>query len=279
MPTRTQQGDILECAYASHGDTKHVLLFPSSPAECFDFAVKSFDLAERFQTPVIMMSDLDIGMNDWVVPKLQWDDAYRPDRGLVLEKAQIEALKQFQRYLPTNGDAIVARTLPGVDPKAAYFTRGSGHNKFGNYTEVPDEYQEVLDRLARKHASAAEFVPPPVIETRRGARIGIVTIGGCDSAVREAIDRLEQQGVAADYMRVRGFPFAAAVTKFLEEHDYSFIVEQNRDAQFRTLLTIETSIAKEKLRSVLVYGGFPLSARHVIDGVLSQLEISNAVHR
>ena len=279
MPTRTQQGDVLECAYASHGDTKHILLFPANPAECFEFAAKSFDLAERFQTPVIMLSDLDIGMNDWVVPKLQWDDAYRPDRGLVLEKSEIENLKQFQRYLTSNGDAIASRTLPGVHPKAAYFTRGSGHNKWGNYTEVPDEYQEVVDRLARKHQSAAPFVPAPIVESRAGARIGIVTIGGCDAAVREAIDCLEREGVVADYMRVRGFPFDEAVVEFLEEHEYSFIVEQNRDAQFRTLLTVETSVAKEKMRSILVYGGFPLSARHVIEPVLNQVEKSNAVHR
>ena len=284
MPTRTQQGDVLECAYASHGDTKHILLFPSNPAECFDFAAKAFDLAERFQTPVIMLSDLDIGMNDWVVPRLQWDDSYRPDRGLVLDKTQIEDLKQFYRFLPQNGDAIAARTLPGVHPKGAYFTRGSGHNKFGAYTETPDEYQEVMDRLALKHRSAAEAVPAPVIVKRNAllhgaARFGIVTIGGCDPAVREAIDQLERFGIHADYMRVRGFPFDRAVVGFLEDHDYCFVVEQNRDAQFKSLLTLETGIAKEKLRSILVYGGFPLSARHVVEEITSQVEETSAIHR
>jgi len=179
MPTRTQQGDILECAYASHGDTKHILLFPSNPAECFEFAPKAFDLAEQFQTPVIMLSDLDIGMNDWVVPRVQWDDSYRPDRGRVLSVAELENISSFQRYMPENGTSVAPRTLPGVHPKGAYFTRGSGHNKFGTYTEIPDEYQEVVDRLLLKHRAAARHVPPPVIERRPGARFGVITTGGC----------------------------------------------------------------------------------------------------
>src|ERR1035441_3513542 len=163
MPTRTQQGDVLECAYASHGDTKHILLFPANPAECFELAAKSFDLAERFQTPVFMLTDLDIGMNDWVTPKLTWDDAYRPDRGRVLTSAEIDATTEFLRYMPENGTAVAPRTLPGVNPKGAFFTRGSGHNKFGGYTEIPDEYQEVMDRLLRKHKEAAAFIPAPTI--------------------------------------------------------------------------------------------------------------------
>ncbi|PYT16143.1 MAG: 2-oxoacid:acceptor oxidoreductase subunit alpha, partial [Acidobacteria bacterium] len=183
MPTRTQQGDLMECAYASHGDTKHILLFPANPAECFELAINSFDLAERFQTPVFMLSDLDIGMNDWVVPRLNWDESYRPDRGRLLEPEDLEKLEKFERYLNEDENYVTARTLPGMDPKGAFFTRGSGHNKFGGYTEMPDEYQEVLDRLARKHKAAAKFVPPPVIERRGDARLGIVTLGGCDPAV------------------------------------------------------------------------------------------------
>src|SRR5277367_1092833 len=151
MPTRTQQGDVLECAYASHGDTKHILLFPANPAECFELAARSFDLAERFQTPVFMLTDLDIGMNDWVTPKLTWDDSFRPDRGLVLTAEDLESMPKFERYMPQNGSAVAARTLPGVGAKGAFFTRGSGHNKHGHYTEIPDEYQEVMDRLLRKH--------------------------------------------------------------------------------------------------------------------------------
>jgi 2-oxoglutarate ferredoxin oxidoreductase subunit alpha len=274
MPTRTQQGDILMCAYASHGDTKHIVLFPSDPGECFHFAVKSFDLAERFQTPVFMLTDLDIGMNDWVVPRLSWDDGYQPDRGRVLSREDLEKMPKFYRYSPEDELGVAARTLPGVHSKGAFFTRGSGHNKLGGYTEIPDEYQEVMDRLLRKHKAASEHVPAPIIEKRRGGAgtsVGVVTVGGCDRAVREAIVVLESRGVEADYMRVRGFPFGAAVEKFLEEHELVFVVEQNRDAQLRSLLTLETPVPKEKLRSVLAYGGFPLQATQVVQGVTSQL--------
>ncbi len=274
MPTRTQQGDILECAYASHGDTKHVLLFPANPAECFDFAVKSFDLAERFQTPVVMLSDLDIGMNDWVVPRLTWDDSYRPDRGRVLTEEDLERMPKFERYSDEDENGVTSRTLPGVHPKGAFFTRGSGHNKFGGYTEIPDEYQEVVDRLLRKHKAAAKFVPPPVIERRPGARFGIVTLGSCDPAVREAIDLLAQRDVPADFMRVRGFPFNDAAVEFIQQHEFSFLIEQNRDAQLHSLFLLETQVAKEKLRSILIYGGFPLSAMHVVEEIMKQLEES-----
>jgi len=273
MPTRTQQADILECAYASHGDTRHILLFPSNPAECFDFAVKSFDLAERFQTPVLMLSDLDIGMNDWVTPRLKWDDTFRPDRGRVLTAEDLERSTKFFRYSPWDETYVAARTLPGVDAKGSYFVRGSGHNKLGGYTEIPDEYREVMDRLAQKHKAAAAFVPPAEIRRRPGARLGIVGLGGCDPALREAVDVLAARGVSADYLRVRAFPFDESVEAFLTEHEFCFVVEQNRDAQLRSLLTLETNVPKEKLRSVLVYGGFPLSARHVVDGIVSQLEL------
>lgn len=272
MPTRTQQGDILECAYASHGDTKHILLFPANPAECFDLAVKSFDLAERFQTPVIMLSDLDIGMNDWVVPRLAWDDSYRPDRGRVLTEEDLEKMPKFQRYSDEDENGVTSRTLPGVHPKGAFFTRGSGHNKFGGYTELPDEYQEVVERLARKHKASAKFVPPPIIERRPGARFGVITLGSCDPAVREALHLLAERGVPADFMRVRGFPFDGAVVDFLRQHAFSFVVEQNRDAQLHSLFLLETPVAKEKLRSLLIYGGFPLSALHVVEGIMKQLE-------
>jgi 2-oxoglutarate ferredoxin oxidoreductase subunit alpha len=282
MPTRTQQGDILECAYASHGDTKHILLFPANPAECFEFAVKSFDLAERFQTPVFMLSDLDIGMNDWVVPQLTWDDNYQPDRGRVLSAEDLENISEFYRYTNEDENYVAARTLPGVHSKGAFFTRGSGHDKFGGYTEIPDAYQEVLDRLALKHAAAAKHVPSSVLQLQPGGSlrssslrdaIGIITLGGCDLAVREAIELLADQGIIADYLRVRGFPFHDDVHSFLEEHAVCFVVEQNRDAQLRSLLLLEIGAPPEKLRSILVYGGFPLSARHVVNGIERQLEI------
>jgi 2-oxoglutarate ferredoxin oxidoreductase subunit alpha len=278
MPTRTQQADILECAYASHGDTKHILLFPADPGECFEFAPLSFDLAEHYQTPVIMLSDLDIGMNDWVVPRLQWNEEYRPDRGRVLRADELEGIAKFYRFLPENGSPVAARTLAGVHPKGAYFTRGSGHNKFGGYTEIPDEYQEVVDRLLLKHKSAAQHVPVPFIETRRGAKFGLITVGGCDLAVREAIDLLANKGTIASYMRIRGFPFSEEVTAFIEHHEFCYVVEQSRDAQLRTLILNETPVAKNKLRSIRSYGGFPLSASHVLRAIESNTEVKVAVH-
>jgi 2-oxoglutarate ferredoxin oxidoreductase subunit alpha len=272
MPTRTQQADLLSCAYASHGDTKHILLFPANPAECFEFAVKSFDLAERFQTPVIMMSDLDIGMNDWVVPRLSWDDSYRPDRGRVLDEEDLKALPKYFRYADEDENFVTPRTLPGVDAKGAYVTRGSGHNKLGGYTETPSEYQEVLDRLAKKHSAAADFVPAPKKQAAEQAQYGVVTLGGCDLAVREAIGVLAEQGIKLDYMRVCGFPFAKSIETFLNQHEFNFVVEQNRDGQLSSLLTLETGVKKEKIRPVLCYGGFPLSASQVVNAIQVQLE-------
>ena len=271
MPTRTQQADILLCAYASHGDTKHILLFPANPAECFDFAVAAFDLAERFQTPVFVLSDLDIGMNDWVVPDLQWDDSYVPDRGRVLHDSDLEEMREFFRYTDEDVDHVTARTFPGSDSKGAYFVRGSGHDKFGHYTENPVEYQEVVDRLKLKHAAAASHVPTPVFERRPGATVGVITLGSCDLAVREALEDLNQAGVVADYARLRGFPFTEEVRRFVQEHDYCFVVEQNRDGQLRSLIAVETGVPIEKMHSVLAYGGYPLSARLVVDAITTHV--------
>jgi 2-oxoglutarate/2-oxoacid ferredoxin oxidoreductase subunit alpha len=272
MPTRTQQGDLMLCAYASHGDTRHICLYPSDPREAFEMAVRAFDLAERFQTPVFVLSDLDIGMNDWMVPKLTWDDAYRPDRGKVLSAEELEQAKSFYRYLDVDGDGIPQRSLPGVHPKGAYFTRGSGHNKFGAYTEDADEYQEVLDRVARKIQGAAKVVPAPVVRRTPGARLGLLTVGGCHAACMEAMDLLAKDGIALDYLRVRGFPFGEEVRAFLDEHDVTFVVEQNRDAQLRSLLMLDTGTPITKLESVRYYAGFPMSAHHVIAGVKAKLE-------
>jgi len=273
MPTRTQQGDVMECAYASHGDTKHICLYPANPNEAFHFAPKAFDLAEKFQTPVFLLTDLDIGMNDWVVPRLTWDESYQPDRGRVLTAEDLEKIPKFQRFTNEDENYIAARTLPGVHPKGSFFTRGSGHNKYGGYTETPDEYREVMDRLLLKHKAAAKFVQEPVIIRRAEPQFGVITLGGCDLAVREALDLLSEQGVVADFMRIRGFPFDESIEAFLAEHDFCFIVEQNRDAQLRSLLTLETGVSKDKLRSILVYGGFPLSAKHVINGILNSLGV------
>jgi 2-oxoglutarate ferredoxin oxidoreductase subunit alpha len=272
MPTRTQQGDLMMCAYASHGDTRHICLYPADPREAFEFAARSFDLAERFQTPVFVLSDLDIGMNDWMVPKLAWDDAYRPDRGKVLSVEELERAKTFHRYLDPDGDGIPYRTLPGVHPKGAYFTRGSGHNRFGGYTEDADEYVEVIDRIDRKIQRASRAVPAPLVRATPGTKLGLVTVGGCHAACVEALDLLARDGVTMDYMRVRGFPFGDDVAKFLEAHDINFVVEQNRDGQLQSLLMLETGIAIEKLESIRYYGGFPMSAHHVISGVKAKLE-------
>src|SRR5438552_5381335 len=250
MPTRTQQADLLSIAYLSHGDTKHIALFPADPGECFYMSVTAFDLAERFQTPVFVVSDLDIGMNDWMVKRLTWDDEYRPDRGKVLDAAELAEVKKFARYADAGG-GIPVRTLPGVHPKGAYFTRGSGHTSQATYTEDSDEYREVMDRLARKLATAADAVPEPVIDAQDGAALGIISIGGCHAAVREALQQLRAEGVAADYMRIRGFPFGAGVRAFLAQHRRCFVVEQNRDAQLRSLLAIETATPMDKMISVL----------------------------
>jgi 2-oxoglutarate ferredoxin oxidoreductase subunit alpha len=272
MPTRTQQGDLMLCAYASHGDTRHICLYPADPREAFELAVMSFDLAERFQTPVFVLSDLDIGMNDWMIPKLTWDDGYTPDRGKVLTPEQLDQVKSFHRYLDTDGDGVTYRTLPGLHPTGAYFTRGSGHNRYGAYTEDAEEYVDVLDRIDRKIRSASRAVPAPITRLSPGAKLGLVTVGGCHAACMEAMDLLARDGIAVDYLRVRGFPFGSDVTAFLESHQMNFVVEQNRDAQLRSLLMLETGVPIEKLESVRYYGGFPMSAHHVITGVKAKLE-------
>ncbi len=271
MPTRTQQSDILAAAFASHGDTRHVLLFPSDPAECFEFAVTAFDLTERLQTPVIVLSDLDIGMNDWPCPSLSWDDNYQPDRGKVYSADDLSQMDTFARYLDVDGDGICYRTLPGEHPKGGYLIRGSGHNKFGGYTEKADEYQEVVDRLRRKFDTAAGLVPEPVIETAERADCAIVSLGSCDGAVREARDRLAAEGILADYMRVRAFPFSQSLIDFLTRYERVFVVEQNRDAQFCSLLQTETGLSGDKLIPVLSYGGMPVACTDIIDPMLEKI--------
>src|ERR1700685_4094408 len=271
MPTRTQQGDVLLCAYASHGDTRHVLLFPASPEECFYMAVQAFDLAERLQTPVFVLSDLDIGMNDWMCPDLKWDDAYKPDRGKSLSKEDRHGLEKFYRYLDRDDDAIPYRTLPGTSPKGAYFTRGSGHNQYGGYTEDSAEYQVVLDRLKRKFANAPKYLPNAVIIGKGNSDVGIVSIGSCDGAIREALDVLKHQKIEVDYLRVKSFPFNIDVEAFLKAHTTIFVVEQNRDAQLKSLLTLETAVEKSKLFSILSYSGLPISAQPIVDEIRAKL--------
>jgi len=272
MPTRTQQGDILSCAYASHGDTRHVLLFPANPEECFYLAVAAFDLAERLQTPVFVLSDLDIGMNDWMCPELNWDDEYQPDRGKVLNKKQLDELEKFYRYMDVDGDGICARTLPGESEKGAYFVRGSGHNQYGAYTEDESEYQAVLDRLNDKWETASTLVPKPVIQrVAVPTQFGVISIGGCDGAIIEALDLLEEAGIDTDYLRIKAFPFSYEVIEFLQQHQQLFVVEQNRDAQLRSLLILETDVPKTKLVSVLRYDGLPMDAHTVYEAISRRL--------
>jgi 2-oxoglutarate ferredoxin oxidoreductase subunit alpha len=221
---------------------------------------------------VIVLSDLDIGMNDWLCRDLKWDDNYRPDRGKMLSLEEILKLEKFYRFLDKDGDGIGYRTLPGVHPKAAYFTRGSGHTQYGAYTEDAADYQIVLDRLMKKWATARRMVPRAVIDATAGSRLGLVSVGSCDGAILEALDVLKQRGVGLDYMRVRSFPFSEDVEKFLAAHELLFVVEQNRDAQLRALLTLETAVDKAKLRSLLHYSGLPISSSFIVEGVLAELQ-------
>ena len=270
MPTRTQQADILCCAYASHGDTKHVLLFPADPAECFTMAQMSFDLAERLQTPVMVLSDLDIGMNDWMVPDFEFDEGYVPDRGKVLSAEDLEDMENFYRYLDVDGDGIPYRTLPGTHPKGAYFTRGSGHTKYGGYTEDSDAYQDVVDRLLLKWETARSIVPEPEIRYAKANKAAILGVGSSDGACKEALDRLNEQDISLNYCRVRAFPFGDSVREFIEQHKVVYVVEQNRDAQLRSLLMLDSDADPGKLVSILHYDGLPLDAEFVVNGVLEE---------
>jgi 2-oxoglutarate ferredoxin oxidoreductase subunit alpha len=270
MPTRTQQADILSCAYASHGDTKHVLLFPADPSECFHMALASFDLAEGLQTPVMVLSDLDIGMNDWMVPEFEIDESYVPDRGKVLSAEELEDMEQFYRYLDVDGDGIPYRTLPGTHPKGSYFTRGSGHTRYGAYTEDSAQYQDVLDRLLVKWETARTMVPQAEIQYSKFNKAAILTVGSGDGACREAIDRLAEQNVPLNYCRVRAFPFSDEIKEFIDKHEVVYVVEQNRDAQLRTLLILDCESEPSKLVSLLHYNGMPLNADFVVENVLEE---------
>jgi len=276
MPTRTQQCDFLLCAYASHGDTKHVLLFPANPEECFYMAIAAFDLADSLQTPVMVLSDLDIGMNDWMCPDLKWDVDYQPDRGKVFTAEDLESMERFQRYLDKDGDGITYRTLPGEHPKGSYFTRGSGHNKDGNYTEDSAEYQEVVDRLLVKWETSRSMVPCPAIEYSKFHDTAILSVGSCDGAVKEALLRLKDKNIGLNYCRVKAFPFNDGVKDFIDKHERVYVVEQNRDAQLRSLLILDADADPQKLVPMLHYDGMPINAEFVIDRVEEQLEKGRA---
>jgi len=271
MPTRTQQCDIISCAYASHGDTMHVLLFPADPSECFHMSVTAFDLSERLQTPIMVLSDLDIGMNDWMVPELEWDEDYVPDRGKVLGAEELEQMDRFHRYLDVDGDGIPYRTLPGEHPKGAYFTRGSGHTKLGAYTENSDDYQDVVDRLLLKWETARTLVPEAEIRFSKFNKAAILTFGSGDGACKEALDRLEAENIGLNYCRVKAFPFTDTVRDFIGKHDVVYVVEQNRDAQLRTLLINDIDADQNKLVPLLHYNGMPINAGFVVEKVLEEI--------
>ena len=274
MPTRTQQSDILSCAYASHGDTKHILLFPCDPNECFQFSLKSFDYAEILQTPIIVLSDLDIGMNDWVVDKLEWDSSYVHDRGKVLNAKELEGIKDFGRYKDIDNDGIPYRTIPATHPElGAYFTRGTSHNEYGGYTENGAIHVKTLDRLKKKFNTAKDLLPQPKIKINNlKTKIGIINFGSTTRAINESLNQLSDNGIDINHMRIRSFPFSEKINNFINKHEYIFIVEQNRDAQMKTLLISEIEILSTKLISILNYDGMPLTARFLTTEILDKIE-------
>jgi len=275
MPTRTMQGDLLSTAYLSHGDTKHVMLLPGSVKECYEFAMEAFELAEQLQTPIFVMSDLDLGMNNWMSEPFAYPE--KPlNRGKVLSAEDLTRLGGFARYKDVDGDAIPYRTLPGTDhPHAAYFTRGSGHNDKALYTERPDEYQAIMERLARKFETARQLVPAPVVVQDGQSKVGLIAFGTSDFAVGESRDQLRKEyNCETDYLRLRAFPFAKEVHDFVAAHERVYVIEQNRDAQLLSLLKLDLPAADVvKLRSVRHFNGLPMDARSVTDELVLQEEL------
>ena len=274
MPTRTQQSDVLSCAYASHGDTKHVLLFPEDPYECFTFGAEAFDLADRLQTPIFVMLDLDIGMNERLCKPFDWDDTRQMDRGKVMTAEALDAGKDFGRYLDVDGDGIPYRTYPGTHPtKGSYFTRGTSRDRYARYTEEGDAYVDNMQRLLRKFETAKEKVPKPILrKAAHSTRFGAIYYGSTSPAMHEALDLLSANGLYLDALRVRAFPFADDVLDFIAAHDDLFVVEQNRDAQLRTLLINEGAIDPAVLTPVLHYDGTPITARFIANEISQKLK-------
>tara|TARA_R110000822_G_scaffold159476_31_gene299678 strand:- start:6418 stop:8262 length:1845 start_codon:yes stop_codon:yes gene_type:complete len=280
MPTRSQQSDLLLSAYASHGDTKHVLMFPATPKECFDMGAASFDLADRLQTPVILMTDLDLGMNEHFSEPLEWDDSQRYDRGKVFSEAELEAMSErYGRYLDVDGDGICYRTYPGTHPtKGSFFTRGSSRDHYAKYTESSEEYVDNMERLLVKWETAKHYVPQPEIRpAKQSTDIGIIYFGTTTASAEEALDILSEKSIHMDALRVRGFPFNADVESFIEEHDQIFVVEQNRDGQLRTMLINECEINPRKLKPLLCFDGLPVTARWIVDGIIGNEKTNNVI--
>jgi 2-oxoglutarate ferredoxin oxidoreductase subunit alpha len=275
LPSRTQQSDLLQCAYASNGDTKHVLLFPQDPKECFDFSAAALDLADRLQTPVFVMSDLDIGMNARLCDAFEWDDSKRMDRGKVMTYEELEAGKDFGRYLDVDGDGIPYRTYPGTHPtKGAFFTRGTTKDRYARYSEEGAVYVDNMERLQKKFETAKELLPKPVLKSSsKPTRFGVIHFGSTSPAMHEALETLDAQGMPMDALRVLGFPFHASVVDFIEAHDHVFVVEQNRDGQLRNMLITEFGIDPAQLISVVHYDGTPITARFITKTIASRLAL------
>ena len=275
MPTRTQQADLLACAYASHGDTKHVLLLPQDPNECFEHSATALDLADRLQTPVFVMTDLDIGMNQRLCEPLAWDEGRCYDRGKVMSAAELESGKDFGRYKDVDGDGIPWRTLPGTHPtKGAYFTRGTTRDPYARYSESGVDYTYNVKRLLQKFATAADLVPQPVLKpSSQKTRLGVIYFGSTSPAMDEALVALAGAGIHLDAMRLQAFPFPASVKQFIEGHDQVFVVEQNRDAQMRSLLVNELEVNPGMLTKVLHYDGTPITARFITQAITNHVQV------
>jgi len=269
MPTRTQQSDLLSCAYASHGDTKHVMLFPEDPTECFDFSALGLDLADRLQTPVFVMTDLDIGMNTRLCKPFQWDDNREYDRGKIMTHAELESGKDFGRYLDVDGDGIPYRTYPGTHPtRGAYFTRGTTRDRYARYSEAGADYLDNMQRLLRKFETAKSLVPKPLLyPAEKPARFGAIFYGSTSPAMEEALDVLASRGIHVNALRVRAFPFQDEINDFVASHPWVFVIEQNRDAQLKTLLVNEAKVNPTRLLSVLHYDGTPITARFIVEQI------------
>ena len=271
MPTRSQQSDLLTCAYASHGDTKHILLFPATPKECFEFAADSFDLADRIQSPIIVMSDLELGMNDQICDTLNWDDKREYDRGKVLDADQLEEIEKFCRYLDSDDDGIPYRTYPGTHPtKGSYFTRGSSHDAYAAYTEDGNTYAEMMDRLTKKMITAISYLPEPEISKTKN-KLGMIYLGTTTSAIQETMDSLGKKGISLDTMRIRAFPFHDSVADFINSHELVYVIEQNRDAQLKSLLKIECNANESQMHSILSYNGILITATHIEADILASM--------
>jgi len=276
MPTRTQQSDVLEAAYASHGDTKHILLFPSTPKDCFEMTADAFDLAEQLQTPVIMLTDLDLGMNDHVSEPLHWDDKRKYNRGKVLDADALEKIERFGRYLDVDNDGITYRTYPGTHPtKGSYFTRGTSRDEYAVYTEDGADYQKNMDRLMKKWETAKSLVPTPQLYQQEfKSKDGILFFGTSQYAAEEAMDILKHDNIILDAIRIKAFPFNEVVLNFINAHHRVFVIEQNRDAQMKSLLTIELSVNPTNLISILNYDGMPITAEKIINEIVAVAKVS-----